>query len=894
MASTSLSSISGLASGIQWSDMIDQIISLETKRQLTPVTDRMTATQKKADAWSGYRSALQAFRDASKALADGTAFGKFSASVGASASGATLLTATAGSGAVAGSYSIQVLATASAEKLGSAAVSDVNSALDLSGSFMIGGRQVTIDAADSLSAIRDKINAANTGTNASHVSASILTVSSGVNRLILTNETTGSAGIELTENGGSNVLSSLGLVSANLTANTAPSGEARSYAFTTVTSTIAQALGVPMPSPSTFKVNGQTITVDLSQDSLSSIVAKINAAAGANTAKISSETVNGTTVNRIVVNGAVSADSADAANSTATLQQLGFLKNARSGEAQTVRTGTALTDASTGLAATSASLLTDLGAAVGDTLTFAGTRGDGSSVSVNVAVTGTTTMQDVLDALSASGTGFGATGRAVTASLDDQGRIQLTDGTSGDSKLSFSASSDGAGGGTLSFGGTTVATTGRVMQLAAPGDAQMRVDGVLVSRSTNTISDALAGVTLTLKQAEVGSTIDLTVGRDTNAVVNAVNALATAYNAAATYVSTNTAAGAALAFDSSLRSTITNLRTAMLGTVAGLNNTTYTNSALVGLTFDKKGQLTVDATALTNALNSKPDEVKALFSTAGTSALSTVKYMSSSASTQAGTYDVSITAPATTPVSSSSAFSTYGNAATANQMVVTDSFTGHTTTITLADDDTPASIVSKLNTGFGANALRLTASTDGTTVTITGSNYGSASSITVGFLLDGEEAAQQLGFATTMSGTDVEGTINGKAATGLGQLLTASAPDAGDSNPAQGLSLLYTGTIPVTTTMTFARAIGGMFTASADSVLTSGTGIIDLTTSSLRRTIDTLTTRQIDIQARLDRQRAALTAQFTAMESAMSKLQTQSTWLTGQINALSSLNSSSS
>jgi len=50
--------------------------------------------------------------------------------------------------------------------------------------------------------------------------------------------------------------------------------------------------------------------------------------------------------------------------------------------------------------------------------------------------------------------------------------------------------------------------------------------------------------------------------------------------------------------------------------------------------------------------------------------------------------------------------------------------------------------------------------------------------------------------------------------------------------------------------------------------------------------------RQTDIQDRLDRQKAALTAQFTAMETAMSKLQTQGQWLTGQINALGSLNSS--
>jgi flagellar hook-associated protein 2 len=890
---TSVSSISGLASGIQWSDMIDQIMQAEATRQLTPVSDKVTATQKKADAWSGYRSTLQAFRDASKALADATAFDKFTANVGASStSGLTLLSATAGTGAAPGSYRMEVLSTASAEKLGSSAIADVSTPLNMAGSFVVGGRQVTIEATDSLSAVRDKINAVNTGTNASHVSASILTVSTGVNRLILTNETTGSAGIELTQNDGSGVLSSLGLVSSNLVANTTAAGASRSYGFSTVSATIAQALGVPMPSPSTFKVNGQTITVDLSQDTLSSIVAKINAAAGADTASVASETVNGSTVNRILVNGAVTVDGGDAANSTATLQQLGFLKNERAGEVQTLRAASALPDSSTGVAATASSLLTNLGAGIGDKLTFAGTRTDGTSVNVGITVGSSTTMQDVLDALSANGTGFGVSGRGVTASLDAQGRIQLADTAAGDSKLSFTATNDRAGGGTLDFGATSVATTGRAMQLAAPSDAQVRIDGVLVSRSTNTITDALAGVTLSLQHAEAGSTVDVSIGRDTDAVVNAVKSLATAYNAAASYVTAKTAATGPLAFDSSLRSTITNIRGSLLGGVAGLGNTTYKTASLVGLTLDKNGQLAVDADMLKTALNTKPSEVKALFQTAGSSALATVQYMSASSSTKPGTYDVAITQAATTPVSASSVFATYGAAATANQMVVTDSFTGNAATISLADADTPEAIVSKLNTAFGANALRLTASIDGGTVKITGANYGSASTISVGFKLDGVDAAQQLGFGATASGTDVAGTINGKSATGAGQLLTADAPAVGDTNDAQGLSFLYTGAGAANTTLTYVKGIGGALTASADRVLTSGSGTIDSTTSALQLSIDTLSARQIDIQGRLDRQKAALTAQFTAMETAMSKLQTQSQWLTGQISALGSLNSS--
>src|SRR5262249_19184186 len=156
-----------------------------------------------------------------------------------------------------------------------------------------------------------------------------------------------------------------------------------------------------------------------------------------------------------------------------------------------------------------------------------------------------------------------------------------------------------------------------------------------------------------------------------------------------------------------------------------------TTAALVGLTLDKTGQMTVDATMLTNALAAKPNEVKALFQTAGSSPLTTVQYMSASANTKPGTYNVAVTQPATTPTCGSNVFATYGAAATANQMVVTDSFTGNSATISLADTDTPESIVSKLNTMFGASALRLTASIDAGTVKITGANYGSASTISV-------------------------------------------------------------------------------------------------------------------------------------------------------------------
>ena len=80
-----IGSFSGLASGIQWRDMVDQIMALEASRKLRPVTDRQTTEQKRFDAWGSFSSLVSKFRDATKALRDGSAFGTFKVAASASA-----------------------------------------------------------------------------------------------------------------------------------------------------------------------------------------------------------------------------------------------------------------------------------------------------------------------------------------------------------------------------------------------------------------------------------------------------------------------------------------------------------------------------------------------------------------------------------------------------------------------------------------------------------------------------------------------------------------------------------------------------------------------------------------------------------------------------------------
>ena len=111
------------------------------------------------------------------------------------------------------SHTIEVLQLATAHKVASDSIGGaLTDAQGLSGTFEINGRAVTVDAADDLLTIRDRINAVNSGADASGVSASIVSISATEHVLILTAAETGTdAAISAADTSG-NVLESLGVL----------------------------------------------------------------------------------------------------------------------------------------------------------------------------------------------------------------------------------------------------------------------------------------------------------------------------------------------------------------------------------------------------------------------------------------------------------------------------------------------------------------------------------------------------------------------------------------------------------------------------------------------------------------------------------------------------------
>ena len=228
------------------------------------------------------------------------------------------------------------------------------------------------------------------------------------------------------------------------------------------------------------------------------------------------------------------------------------------------------------------------------------------------------------DAINASNSG-------VTASIINDGKgnyLSLTSKTTGASSAMQVSVVPEAGqpadAPSLSaFAYNGPASTG-MRQTAAAQNAEIVVDSVLISKPSNTITDAVQGLTFNLSKASApGVTTKLTLERDTASVKTAIETFVKSYNSLSKLMTDLTAydlateKGAALNGDSTVRAIQTQLRTIMGGVIPGAANGT---SSLpdIGITTQRDGSLGIDAEKLTAALNNPDRNLGALFAGSGT------------------------------------------------------------------------------------------------------------------------------------------------------------------------------------------------------------------------------------------------------------------------------------
>jgi flagellar hook-associated protein 2 len=157
-------------------------------------------------------------------------------------------------------------------------------------------------------------------------------------------------------------------------------------------------------------------------------------------------------------------------------------------------------------------------------------------------------------------------------------------------------------------------------------DASLLINNIAITSTTNTLDAAIPGVTLTLQQQDPTKTVVVSVDRDDESLANRIDAFVASYNdlvkfADAQATASNNGTVGAIGRDSVLRGLHGSLRDALLG---AHGSGTLTRLAEVGLGFTRTGQLTLDRSALTAALNANPAAVQSLFADASSGAFGAI------------------------------------------------------------------------------------------------------------------------------------------------------------------------------------------------------------------------------------------------------------------------------
>lgn len=249
------------------------------------------------------------------------------------------------------------------------------------------------------------------------------------------------------------------------------------------------------------------------------------------------------------------------------------------------------------------------------TLTFQNAKGD-AAVSVSIPA-GTSSLTGIRDAINKSAAG-------VTASIiktgDGSYRLSMTSKDTGtDNAVTIAVTGDSAMQSMLSYDGTS---SSNMTQSVAAKNAELTVNNVAIENSSNTISDALEGITLNLSDVTTGNQT-LTITSDTSKASSAITSWVDAYNTlqdsfasltkyTAVDVGTDTqdTSNGALLGDSTLRTIQSQLKTMLTN---AQSSSTYKSLSQIGVTSDPStGELEVNDDKLSTALTSDSDGVKAM------------------------------------------------------------------------------------------------------------------------------------------------------------------------------------------------------------------------------------------------------------------------------------------
>ena len=441
-------------------------------------------------------------------------------------------------------------------------------------------------------------------------------------------------------------------------------------------------------------------------------------------------------------------------------------------------------------------------------------RGDWSSGSFvasatvqskSLTVLATDTLESLKDKINALDYGVTA---SVLGAGDDTYTLVLKsqDGKSNALRITATESPSGSG-----LSAIDNSTTNSSKQKLAGTDAAFTVDGISLTRSSNTISDLFTGYTVNLLASTTVNGSDtpanLTGSVDKDAATTNLQSFVTAVNTARTLLNEKTFRGSStqdagdLSDDPVIKSIQNQLKTLTSSQLSGFGaNGVYLSN--LGVRTEKDGLLSLNTTVLENELKNNPTSLDAIFNSMYSSSSSLLSVSGGTSSKPvAGSYAFAMTAYV------SGAFTGLISSDTSPQVTVSDNtiqvtvdgIQSGTVTVPAAHYTSEAALATAIQTAINADS-NLTAAGKSVLVshsngsyTITSGSIGASSSIAINAI--GSNLDSFLKFVGTTDPDNISTSQTGTASTALtlnGASVTITDPDGLVDNETLGSSGNFT------------------------------------------------------------------------------------------------------
>lgn len=408
------------------------------------------------------------------------------------------------------------------------------------------------------------------------------------------------------------------------------------------------------------------------------------------------------------------------------------------------------------------------------------------------------TVTGVRDAINAAGIG-------VQASVVDDGTgfvLVLTSDRTGDNHSMEITATEGTTPGlaALNFNATDNTPGVNMTQTVDADDAIAVIDGITITRETNTIENVIQGVDFDLIGTNAGFAATVSVNQDTAGIADRMRDFVDAFNSMRgltdelTDFDEDEGVGALLTGDSTVRNLLSQMRRFLNTTVANVASSEFRALIDIGISTDQNANyaLRFSSSKFQQAVSAQPNDVVAMLAEQTRASDSQISFVGFTDETQAGSYVVDILTPATQGAATGASVAGLAGPVVidADNDTLTLQVDGvNSGTITLAQGsyadgaELATELQSQINQDSAlANAgatVEVTYDATAQQLQIASTTYGTASTVAINSVDTDSAAELGLDVQAGVSGLNVDGTINGVQGTGVGQFLSIPATPVG-------------------------------------------------------------------------------------------------------------------